>query len=459
MAARRSNPADLTALQARDEIARGAVKAVELTEACLERIAERDAEVEAFAHLDRTHAVGQAEALDRHRASGRPLGPLHGVPVALKDVIDTRDFPTENGTQFDAGRRPGRDAAVAERLRAAGAVIIGKTVTTELAVFTPGKTRNPHDKGRTPGGSSSGSAAAVAAGMVPLAVGTQTNGSVIRPASFCGVVGFKPSRGLISRRGILTQSPPLDAVGTFSRTIEDAALLADAVAGHDSGDPQTIVAAPPGILAVAMSRPPVKPSLALVRSPVWDKADPDVREGFAELAETLGDRVNEVELPTPFERAHEWHRAINLADLALHYARYYDRDKSLLSDRLRGMIEEGQSIRAVDYNRALEGMAVLNSGLEKLFERYDAIVTPAAPGEAPLGLDATGDPSFSTLWTYCGVPALTLPLLTGSNGMPIGVQLVGRHLYDGRLLRTARWLEARLQADGQDVQQVLGGVG
>ena len=404
-----------------------------------------------------TTSCGRRRRRTASAGTGRPTGPLHGVPVGLKDIIDTRDFPTENGTVFDKGRRPRNDAAVVDRLREAGAIILGKTVTTELAVFTPGKTRNPHDPKRTPGGSSSGSAAAVGASMVPLAVGSQTNGSVIRPASFCGVVGFKPSRGLISRRGMLSQSETLDTVGVFARTIEDAALIADALAGYDAGDPQTIPAAAPQLLATAQSRPPVKPSFALVRSPVWEKAEEDVREGFRELHEALGDRMVEIELPEPFAEAHEWHRAINMAEMARNYARYYDKDPALLSDRLRGMIEEGLAVRAVDYLRALDGIAVLNAGLEKVFDRYDAIVTPAAPGEAPVG-EATGDPAFSTIWTYCGVPAMTLPLLTGSNGMPIGVQLVGRRLYDGRLLRSAEWLSKRLQDEGQDIAAVMGDV-
>jgi Asp-tRNA(Asn)/Glu-tRNA(Gln) amidotransferase A subunit family amidase len=453
---RKSALADFTALQARDEIARGAVKAVELAEACLERIAEREAEVQAWVHLDPQYVMQQAKAADRYRASGRPTGPLHGVPVGIKDIIDTRDMPTENGTPFDSGRRPSRDAAVVERLREAGAIIFGKTVTTELAVYTPGKTRNPHDPKRTPGGSSSGSAAAVAAAMVPLALGSQTNGSVIRPASFCGVVGFKPSRGLISRRGALTQSPALDAIGSFARSIEDIALITDVLAGYDERDTGSILAAGPDLLSIARSRVPVKPSFAFVRSPVWDRAGEEVREGLAELADTLPEQVDDVELPEPFARAHDWHRAVMLADLARNYARYYDRDPSGLSERLRGMVEEGLAIRAVDYARALDAREILNAGLEKLFERYDAILTPAAPGEAPLGLESTGDPAFSTLWTYCGVPALTLPLLTGPSGMPVGVQLVGRRDYDGRLLRTARWLSEALQQEQGETRRLSG---
>jgi Asp-tRNA(Asn)/Glu-tRNA(Gln) amidotransferase A subunit family amidase len=456
MASRR-DLTDLSALQARDEIARGAIKATELAEACLARIAEREPDVEAWEHLDRDYVMRQAEAADRFRGTGRRTGALHGVPVGFKDIIDTREMPTENGTVFDKGRRPFNDAAVVDRMREAGAVMLGKTVTTELAAFTPNKTRNPHDPKRTPGGSSSGSAAAVGASMVPLAIGSQTNGSVIRPASFCGVVGFKPSRGLISRRGMLSQSETLDTVGVFARTIEDAALIADALAGYDAADPQSIQAAAPQLLLTAQSRPPVKPSFALVRSPVWDKAEDDVREGFRELQEALGDRIVEIELPQPFANAHTWHRAINMAEMARNYARYYDRDPALLSDRLRGMVEEGLNVRAIDYLRALDGIAVLSAGLEKAFERFDAIVTPAAPGEAPIG-EATGDPAFNTIWTYCGVPALTLPLLTGSSGLPIGVQLVGRRNDDGRLLRSAEWLSKRLQDEGQNIAAVMGDV-
>ena len=450
---RKARLAEMTALALRDELARGAVKAVEVAEACLERIAEREPEVQAFQHLDPAFVMHQAAAADRYRGTGRTLGALHGVPVGLKDIIDTRELPTENGTVLDKGRRPREDAAVVDRLREAGAIVMGKTVTTELAVFTPGKTRNPHDPKRTPGGSSSGSAAAVGASMVPLAIGSQTNGSVIRPASFCGVVGFKPTRGLISRRGFCPQSGTLDQVGVFSRSVEDAALITEALCGYDDRDPLTTPAARPDLLAIATSRPPVKPSLAFIRTPVWDKAGEEVREGLGELIAALGEPVEEIELSEPFAHAHAWHRTVNMAELAHNYAHYYDRDPALLSDRLRGMVEEGRAIRAVDYQAAIDRIALLNAGLDLIFDKYDAIVTPAAPGEAPVG-EATGDPAFSTIWTYCGVPALTLPLLAGPNGMPVGVQLVGRRLYDGRLLRTANWLTAKLreQEHGADAK-------
>ena len=455
---RAPEPSALSALDLRDRIARGEVTAAAAVRSCLDRITAADGDVEAWAFLDGGLAMAQAEAIDRYRGTGRPLGPLHGVPVAIKDIIDTRDMPTENGTVLDAGRRPSKDAAVVERLRAAGALILGKTVTTELAVYHPGKTRNPRDAGRSPGGSSSGSAAAVAAGMVPLSVGTQTNGSVIRPASYCGVVGYKPSRGLISRRGILRQSPALDAVGVFARNVEDAALLADALAGPDPQDAQTILASPPALLATAMSRPPVKPTLAFVRSPVWDQADEDVKGGFGELVEALGPAIEEVVLPPAFDSVHRMHAAIMLADIARNFARYTEAGRGQLSERLLGMIAEGEAMRAVEYSTALDWIEVMNAALEELFVRYDAIVTPAATGEAPRGFASTGSPVFSTIWTYCGVPAVTLPLLEGSNGMPLGVQLVGRRLYDGRLLRTARWLVETLREAGQDATVVTGRV-
>jgi Asp-tRNA(Asn)/Glu-tRNA(Gln) amidotransferase A subunit family amidase len=231
--------AALDAVALRDRIAAGELGAVTLLEACLDRVEAREPEVKAWRFLDRDLALKRAGEADEWRKKGRPIGPLHGVPVGLKDIIDTRDMPTENGTPIDAGRRPRRDATLVARLRSAGAVIMGKTVTTELAFYEPRETANPHNPTHTPGGSSSGSAAAVAAHMVPLAVGTQTNGSVIRPAAFCGVVGFKPSHGVISRAGLLTQSRPLDCVGVFANSVEGAALLGDVLAGYDAADPDT----------------------------------------------------------------------------------------------------------------------------------------------------------------------------------------------------------------------------
>ena len=435
-----SGLADLSAIEARDRMIRGEFSALALAEACLARIAEREPAVEAWAQLDPEAVRARARAVDAWRASGRPVGPLHGLPVGVKDIVDTADMPTENGTVIDQGRRPGRDATIVQRLRAAGAVIMGKTVTTELGSYHPGKTRNPHHPEHTPGGSSSGSAAAVGAGMVPLATGTQTNGSVIRPAAFCGVVGFKPSFGLIPRSGILKQAPPLDTVGVFARSVADAALLVDALAGSDSGDPDSTAAPPPRLLDTAMTEPPVTPALAFVKTPAWQTAEPETHEAFAELCDALKDICREVALPEPFSEAAGAQKTLMLAGIARNYGPYYDRARDRLSPAMRKMIEEGRAVSAIDYLAALDWQKALYAGLEPLFDRYDAIVTPAAPGEAPHGLHSTGNPAFNGLWTFCGVPAVTLPLMQGPRGLPVGVQLVGRRGEDGRLLRTARWL-------------------
>jgi Asp-tRNA(Asn)/Glu-tRNA(Gln) amidotransferase A subunit family amidase len=430
----------LGAVATAQQIGEGKLTSEELTRACLARIEAREPEVQAWAFLDPEHALRQARAADEWRKRGRPLGPLHGMPVGVKDIIDTADMPTENGTVLHAGRRPRQDATLVSLLRAAGAVILGKTVTTELAVYGPNKTRNPHNLDHTPGGSSSGSAAAVADGMVPLAIGTQTNGSVIRPASFCGVYGFKPSHGLIPRTGVLAQSPPLDTVGVMAADLEGLAFLAEPLMAFDAKDPASQPSARPHLLEVLRAPPPVPPRLAFVRSPVWDQAAEDTKAGFAELVEALGERVEQVALSASFDDAIEIHRTIMEADLAKSFAREYEQGRDQLTSRLREMIERGQTIRAVDYNRAVARIATLNAILAEFFASFDAILTPAAPGEAPSGLGSTGSPVFCTIWTLCGTPAVTLPLLTGTSGLPIGVQLVGEKGDDARLLRTARWL-------------------
>jgi Asp-tRNA(Asn)/Glu-tRNA(Gln) amidotransferase A subunit family amidase len=284
--------------------------------------------------------------------------------------------------------------------------------------------------------------------MVPLAIGTQTNGSVIRPASFCGVYGYKPSHGLIPRTGVLTQSPPLDTVGVMAADLEGLALLAEPLMAFDAKDPASQPRARPQLLEVLRAPPPVPPRLAFVRSPVWDQTAEDTRAGFAELVDALGERVEEVTLSASFDDAVEIHRTIMEADLAKSFAPEYERGRDQLSARLREMIEAGQRVLAMDYNRALERVTALNAALEHLFQQYDAILTPAAAGEAPEGLGSTGSPVFCTSWTLCGVPAVTLPLLTGASGLPIGVQLVGEKGDDARLLRTARWLIGTVQTSG-----------
>lgn len=431
----------MSATEAAQRLQAGEISSEMLVQSCLERIEAVDRDVEAWAFLDADHALAQARAADRRRSEGQPVGPLHGLPIGIKDIIDTADMPTEDGTVLHAGRIPARDAAVVSMLRRAGAVILGKTVTTELATYAPGKTRNPHDPAHTPGGSSSGSAAAVAAGMVPLALATQTNGSIIRPAAFCGAVGFKPSRGSIPRSGVLRQSRTLDTIGVMARTVPDIALIMEAVCGYDVDDPDTRALASPPFVRIAGEPPPLAPNLAFMRTPVWNThIEPQCAAALEELCEHLGERIEERVLPESIGQAWTWHKTIMEADIASNFQSEYERGADRLSPSLRGQIERGRETRAIDYLGALAQIPRLEAGFAPYFDEFDAILTPAAAGSAPAGLASTGDPAFCTLWTLCGMPAITLPLLTASNGLPIGVQLVGRRGDDARLLRTAQWL-------------------
>ena len=435
----------LSASDAAKAIVDGKISSVELVRACLAQIDKVESGVQAWTFLDPEYALSQARAADGLRMSGSPMGALHGVPVGLKDIIDTADMPTENGSVLCAGRTPSRDAAVVRMLRGAGAIVMGKTVTTEYATRTPGKTRNPHNPEHTPGGSSSGSAAAVAAGMVPLALGSQTGGSVIRPASYCGVFALKPTHGLIPRTGMFQLSRSLDHVGLFARTLEDLALGLEQVAGYDEGDPDSRPRPRVPYRAIATDEPPLEPVFAFVKTPRWSQVASDAQAAFGELVETLGDRAEEVNL---FEgKAIEWARVITDAEVAVNLAREWETGRDRLSPALRTRIERGRDVLARDYLQARAHVPSLVAGYAELFEqRYDAILTPAAPGTAPKGLESTGDPMFNTVWTLCGMPAVTLPLMSGANGLPLGVQLVGPRHGDGRLLRTARWLVEHLAA-------------
>ncbi len=443
----------LTAVEAAKKIAEGEVSSKELVEACINRIEEREETICAWIHFDPDYARKQAEAADAARSRGAGIGPLHGVPVAIKDILDTSDMPTENGTPIHEGRQPTEDSAVVAQLREAGAVIMGKTVTTEVAFFHPGKTRNPYNPDHTPGGSSSGSAAAVADLMVPIAIGTQTAGSVIRPASFCGVYGYKPTYGLVSRRGVLSQSPPLDTIGPFARSVEDLAFVTDCMSAYDGQDRASWPRSRTHLYDLTIKEPPVSPTFAFVKSPYWEHADAVTHEAFKETAMFLGNACDEVELPEVFDNAKKWQQIIQIADVAKSFGPLLDEAPDKISKRLRDAIDEGRAISAIDYNRARDYQEVLNAGLDQIFERYDAILTPAAPGAAPKGIDATGDPIFNILWTFTGVPVVSLPLLQTEEGMPMGVQLAGPRRDDGRLLRTARWLANAVheaEIDGQE---------
>ncbi|TMA82310.1 MAG: amidase [Deltaproteobacteria bacterium] len=442
-----TNLNSLSASEAARLIRDGIISSEQLVEACLARIREIDPQVQAWTFLDADYALKQARAADALRLEGKPIGPLHGVPVGIKDIFDTADMPTEYGSVIHSGRTPSRDATVVTMLRAAGAVIMGKTVTTEFAYFSPGKTRHPHNPEHTPGGSSSGSAAAVAANMVPLALGSQTNGSTIRPAAYCGVIGFKPTHGLISRHRVFALSRTLDHVGLFARSIDDIALLAEQLVGYDENDPDTRPRARIPFSEIAAEEPPLTPMFAFIKTPMWERADNETKEGFSEIIGDLGNQVEEVELFPSAVDAWRWQQTIMAAEMAVNLEREWGKGRDRLSEQLRTLIERGHEIRAIEYQRALARINPIHESFVELFEqRYDAILTPAAPSAAPKGLAATGDPSFCTLWTLCGMPAISLPLLQSTSGLPIGVQLVGPRLGDARLLRTARWLAARVAA-------------
>jgi len=437
----------LTAVEACAKIASGEVTSEQLAAACLDRIAALEPQIEAWAFLDRDRALEQARAADAGRRDGKGVGPLAGLPVGIKDIIDTADLPTEHGSPIFKGRRPYHDAGCVTALRRAGGIVLGKTVTTELANMTPAPTRNPRNPEHTPGGSSSGSAAAVAAGMVPAAVGTQTGGSVIRPAAFCGVYGFKPTFGLIPRHGVLPQAPTLDTIGVFGRSVEDVALVADALQGHDERDPASLATSRPRLLATATEEFPLAPLLAFVKTSAWGQAEAATREAFGELAEALGSQVQEVNLDHSTEAGLAAARTVQDVEMATHYGALLDRAPELISKGLAARIEQGRRICGVDYCAALASRERSYATVEEVLVDYGFILTPAAPGPAPKDLGTTGNPAFCAFWTWIGTPAVTLPLLE-ADGMPMGVQLIGRRGDDGRLLRAARWLVRHLQEAG-----------
>src|SRR6185295_12823976 len=334
----------LSASEAARLIGDGVINAEQLVEACLAQIHSVDENIRAWAFLDPEYALAQARALDQYRLEGKPIGPLHGVPVAIKDIFDTADMPTEYGSPIHAGRTPARDATVVALLRGAGAVIMGKAVTTEFAFLSPGKTRNPHNPEHTPGGSSSGSAAAVAANMVPLAIGSQTAGSTIRPAAYCGVIGFKPTHGLISRHRVSPLSRTLDHVGLFARTIDDIALLAEALVAYDENDPDTRPRARIPFTTVAAEEPPLAPMFAFIKTPMWERADDDTKEGFAEIVEQLGSQIEEVELFPSASDAWQWHQTIMSAEMAFNLAREWESGSARMSEQLRKQIDIGRAV-------------------------------------------------------------------------------------------------------------------
>ncbi|UOD51302.1 amidase [Orrella daihaiensis] len=431
---------ELTAVAIREMVASGQHTAEELAQAFLDYAEPLEEKLHAFAYLNREAVMVQAQILDRGRAIGGDLGKLAGVPIALKDAIDTFDMPTEFGSASLAGRQPRWDAKVAKLLRNQGAIIFGKTAMPAFCLGQPAQTRNPHNLEHTPGGSSSGSAAAVAAGMVPVAIGTQTAGSVIRPASFCGVIGFKPTRGLISRSGLQPLCDTIDQVGVFGRNIEDVALVAQTLIAADDDDATTKGVLPRVLVDTALSEPPFKPKFVFVKTPQWEQMDPEAREAFDALAEAMGEETPTIELPTVANTGIDNLKILMDAEFAVAMDEHMRHSGEQVDERTKSIVERGRQVNAFDYLKAKRAIEPVTAGFDEFFERFDAIITPASLGPAPKGLDSTGDSVMNALWSYTGMPAITLPLLQSEAGLPIGIQLVGARHDDARLLRTANWL-------------------
>ena len=403
------------------------MKSETLVAACLERIAKREPEVHAWAYLDAERALAEARERDREA----PRSPLHGVPVGIKDVIDTADMPTEYNSPIYRGHRPKTDAACVALLRRAGCVILGKTVTTEFANNHPGATRNPHNLEHTPGGSSSGSAAAVADGMVPLALGTQTGGSVIRPAAYCGVAACKPSFGSINRAGLKFVSESLDTIGVFGRDIAGLILAQHVLTGRALPD-----------------EPSGKPRVGLCRTPRWRDADQTTQANLERAAQALakaGARVSEFELPAGSQALFDRHAAVMGFESAHALAWEYTNFPDQISATLRPRLEAGWRVKREEYDEVRGIARDCRARLAERLREFDFLLTPSAPGPAPASLASTGDPVFNRAWTLFGVPCVTLPFGAAPNGLPLGVQLVGAFDDDMRLLAWAQWTEKALR--------------
>jgi amidase len=418
----------LDAVEAAAQIRAGRLSSQALVESCLERIARREPEVRAWAWIDPEQALAQARARDREA----PRSPLHGIPVGIKDVIDTCDMPTGYGSPIYDGHRPAADAACVAQIRELGGVILGKTVTTEFATRHPNKTRNPHRLTQTPGGSSSGSAAAVADSMVPLALGTQTSSSVIRPAAYCGVVGYKPGFGLINRAGLKFLAESLDTIGVLSRTVADAALLATQLAGI----PWTPAASPPA----------GPPRVAVCRTPYWAAADAAVQAALLEAAQRLkeaGASLVELELPAAFARMNELQIVISSYEFYRALSHERIRHPQLLSSSLSSRIAAGGRVSRAEYEAARAEAGRCQSWIAAAFAGFDLIIAPSAPGEAP-DLSGTGEPTFGLMWTVLQLPCLTLPCGTGATGLPLGLQVIAAAGRDLDLYAGAGWIERQL---------------
>ena len=418
---------------------------VEVCEKYIERIDKFEKDVKAWAHFDKKVLLEKATEADDHRRSGKPVGPLHGVPIAVKDIIGTVDMPTECGTVIRKGKSYSQNAEIIDLLHASGAIVMGKTATSELAYLGPPATTNPHDKNRTPGGSSSGSAASVASYMAPASVGSQTGGSVIRPASYCGVVGYKPSYGLISRNGVLRTSYSLDQIGMFGRKVEDVAMLAKVLIKKDKYDPATIHYSTENILNETKKGPIFEPKFIFYKTDHWKIIDKKSRESFEYFIKSFKKNIEIFDTPSYFKDIHKYHQIIHETDLANNFSVYFQKFKKKLSKYMQDAISNGNKYTAKEYAEAIDFMKRSYESYEEVFEDYHGVLSPSSPGVAPKGLKSTGTAEFNKVWSYLGTPCISLPLLEGENNLPLGVQLIGNKYDDHRFLGVAHWLEKECQ--------------
>jgi aspartyl-tRNA(Asn)/glutamyl-tRNA(Gln) amidotransferase subunit A len=443
---------DLTASEIASAVRQKDLSASDVVEALLTVSAEREPDILAWETLDGDGARLQAETLDRELASGRARGPLHGVPVGIKDIIYTAGLATRAGSPLYRDFVPDRDATAVRRLRSAGAIILGKTATTQFAMGDAPPTRNPWRREHTPGGSSSGSAAAVAARMVPAALGTQTAGSVLRPSAYCGLVGFKPTYGRIGRGGVFPLGWSLDHVGVLCRSVADAALLLIVLAGPEPGD-RTAAQAPGADYRRAVTQARA-PRIGLARHWFQQRTEPEAWSFVETSAGRFageGAMVEDVSLPPEFEVAADAQRIIMASEAASYHAQNFATSPDAYRPRLRALIETGQLIPVPVYQHAQRVRHAIARATLPLFERYDVLLMSSAPGPAPLGLESTGDPVCNAPWSLCGFPALTLPVGLAGPGLPVGIQLVAAPWQEAILLRSARWCEQVLGFDSRPV--------
>ena len=424
-----------------NQVAKSQITSVEICKAFIERIEKFDKDVKAFAHFDKKLLLEKAKEADDYRKSGKPIGPLHGIPVAVKDIIGTIDMPTECGTPIRKGKSYSQNAEIIDLLHSSGALIMGKSETTELAFLNPSRTKNPHDYSRTPGGSSSGSAAAVASYMAPLSIGSQTGGSVIRPASYCGVVGYKPSYGLISRNGVLKTSEKLDHIGVFGKSVKDVALLAKVLIKKDSFDKASVYFSSEYFLKAIKKGPLYEPKFIFYKTEFWKNIEKKSKESFEYFIKSFKKNIEVFDTPSYFKDIHKYHQIIHETDLANNFSDYFKKYKNKLSKIMQKAISNGQRHSARDYAGAIDFMNRSYESYKEVFEDYHGVLSPSSSGVAPKGLKSTGGAEFNKVWSYMGTPSISLPLLQGENNLPLGVQVIGQKYDDERFLTVSAWLE------------------